>query len=114
VSDGAKIWIDKGMGLVSTVFDDHRLAALRGHLAIGHTRYSTTGGSTWDNAQPVYRFVAGFQFALAHNGNLVNTRQLIDEQGECRRQANYRRRGLDHPSDDAPRDDADAASRRRR
>jgi amidophosphoribosyltransferase len=81
VSDGAKIWVDKGMGLVSTVFDDHRLAALRGHLAIGHTRYSTTGGSTWDNAQPVYRFVAGFQFALAHNGNLVNTRQLIDEHG---------------------------------
>jgi amidophosphoribosyltransferase len=61
------------MGLVSNVFDDRTLAALPGHLAIGHTRYSTTGSSTWRNAQPVYRDVAAHQFALGHNGNLTNT-----------------------------------------
>ena len=55
VSDGTRSWIDKDMGLVSHVFNDYKLAALQGHLAIGHTRYSTTGSSTWRNAQPVYR-----------------------------------------------------------
>ena len=51
------ITVVKDMGLVSNVFDDRTLAALAGHLAIGHTRYSTTGSSTWRNAQPVYRDV---------------------------------------------------------
>jgi amidophosphoribosyltransferase len=81
VSDTERIWVDRGMGLVSTVFDEHRLAALSGHLAVGHTRYSTTGSSTWQNAQPVYRGVEGHRFALAHNGNLVNTGDLTDEAG---------------------------------
>ena len=45
----------KDMGLVTNVFNEHKLAGLQGHLAIGHTRYSTTGASTWHNAQPVYR-----------------------------------------------------------
>jgi amidophosphoribosyltransferase len=78
VSDGAAIWVDKGMGLVSAVFDEHRLAALRGDIAIGHTRYSTTGASEWCNAQPVHRHVSNVNFALAHNGNLVNTAELAD------------------------------------
>ena len=68
---------------MSNVFDDRTLAALTGHLAIGHTRYTTTGSSTWRNAQPVYRDVgrATRQFALGHNGNLVNTEALADEAG---------------------------------
>ncbi|HEV2810103.1 MAG TPA: amidophosphoribosyltransferase [Acidimicrobiales bacterium] len=81
VSDGETIVIDKDMGLVSNVFNHHRLAPLTGHLAIGHTRYSTTGTSTWRNAQPVYRDVGHAEFALGHNGNLVNTDVLADEAG---------------------------------
>ena len=57
VSDGDEITVVKEQGLVSNVFDDRTLAPLTGHLAIGHTRYSTTGSSTWRNAQPVYRGV---------------------------------------------------------
>ena len=55
VSDGETITVVKDMGLVTQVFDERRLAPLEGHLAIGHVRYSTTGSSTWRNAQPVYR-----------------------------------------------------------
>ena len=75
------ITVVKDMGLVSNVFDDRTLAALTGHLAIGHTRYSTTGSSTWRNAQPVYRDVGAHTFALGHNGNLVNTEELAAEAG---------------------------------
>jgi amidophosphoribosyltransferase len=57
------------------------LASLVGHVAVGHTRYSTTGSSTWRNAQPVYRDVASAEFALGHNGNLTNTEALADEGG---------------------------------
>jgi amidophosphoribosyltransferase len=81
VSDGEDITVVKDMGLVSTVFDDRTLAPLTGHLAIGHTRYSTTGSSTWRNAQPVYRSVGNTGFALGHNGNLTNTAQLAEEAG---------------------------------
>ena len=81
VSDGDTMMIDKDMGLVSNVFNDRRLAALQGHLAIGHTRYSTTGSSTWRNAQPVFRAAGDTQFALSHNGNLVNTAALAEEAG---------------------------------
>jgi amidophosphoribosyltransferase len=81
VSDGETITVVKDMGLVSTVFDDRTLAPLTGHLAIGHTRYSTTGSSNWRNAQPVYRDVGAHTFALGHNGNLVNTEELADELG---------------------------------
>ena len=81
VSDGDLITVVKDMGLVSHVFDERTLAPLTGHLAIGHTRYSTTGSSTWRNAQPVYRGGGATQFALGHNGNLVNTGRLADEAG---------------------------------
>jgi amidophosphoribosyltransferase len=81
VSDGQMITVTKDMGLVSNVFDDRMLAALDGHLAIGHTRYSTTGSSTWRNAQPFYRDVGDHAFALGHNGNLVNTADLADQAG---------------------------------
>jgi amidophosphoribosyltransferase len=76
------------MGLVTNVFNEYKLAGLQGHLAIGHTRYSTTGASTWHNAQPVYRTTAaGLErtgsvvFALGHNGNLTNTAELATEMG---------------------------------
>jgi amidophosphoribosyltransferase len=81
VSDGDSLTVVKEQGLVSTVFNERTLAPLTGHLAIGHTRYSTTGSSTWRNAQPVYRTVGEHQFALGHNGNLVNTEALAREAG---------------------------------
>src|SRR3982750_1892881 len=68
VSDGNEIMVVKEQGLVATVFDDRTLAPLVGHLAIGHTRYSTTGASEWRNAQPVFRSVDECGFALGHNG----------------------------------------------
>jgi amidophosphoribosyltransferase len=78
VSDGSGVVVYKDLGLVAQVFDEPTLASLRGHLAIGHTRYSTTGGSTWENAQPTLRATpAGATIALAHNGNLVNTAELV-------------------------------------
>jgi len=81
VSDGTSITVVKDMGLVSNVFNEKNLAALNGNLAIGQTRYSTTGSSTWRNAQPVYRGVGDIEFALGHNGNLVNTDLLAREAG---------------------------------
>ncbi len=81
VSDGQFVTVVKDMGLVSTVFDDRVLAALPGTHAIGHVRYSTTGSSVWNNSQPVYRGTAAAEFALGHNGNLVNTAELADELG---------------------------------
>lgn len=77
-SDGRSILVYKDMGLVSQVFDESSLNSLRGHLAVGHTRYSTTGGSTWENAQPTLGGHEGSTVALTHNGNLVNTLELRD------------------------------------
>jgi len=68
----------RDLGLVSQVFDEQKLRALTGTMAIGHVRYSTTGGSAWENAQPVYRSDRR-QVALAHNGNLINAVQLHSE-----------------------------------
>jgi amidophosphoribosyltransferase len=81
VSDGEALTVVKDMGLVSNVFDERTLVALTGDLAIGQTRYSTTGSSTWRNAQPVYLGAEHFEFALGHNGNLVNTEQLAADAG---------------------------------
>jgi amidophosphoribosyltransferase len=82
VSDGDNILISKEMGLVNQVFDNGRLAGLRGHQAIGHVRYSTTGASTWANAQPTFQVSAsGRGIALGHNGNLVDTTPLATELG---------------------------------
>ncbi|MFW6598092.1 amidophosphoribosyltransferase [Propionibacteriaceae bacterium Y2011] len=76
VSNGGQIMVFKDMGLVSQVFDEATLSSLKGHLAIGHTRYSTTGGSVWANAQPTFRPTVGGGLALGHNGNLTNTEEL--------------------------------------
>src|SRR5256886_10077561 len=68
VSDGSGVVVYKDLGLVAQVFDEPTLASLRGYIAIGHTRYSTTGASTWDNAQPTLRATpAGTTIAPAHN-----------------------------------------------
>ena len=77
VSDGAAVLVFKDLGLVAQVFDEATLSSLTGHLAVGHTRYSTTGSCTWDNAQPSFRSTAtGGGIALGHNGNLINTGDL--------------------------------------
>jgi amidophosphoribosyltransferase len=80
VSDGEDIVVYKDLGLVSQVFDESTLDSLTGELAIGHTRYSTTGSCTWENAQPSYRPAQGGDggLALGHNGNLTNTAALAD------------------------------------
>ena len=76
VSDGTRIVVYKDMGLVAQVFDESVLNTLRGHVAIGHCRYSTTGSSVWANAQPAFRFTGTTGLALGHNGNLINTLEL--------------------------------------
>jgi amidophosphoribosyltransferase len=81
VSDRSNIVVVKDMGLVTNVFNEYKLAGLQGDLAAGHTRYSTTGSSTWHNAQPVYRSLEGTAFALGHNGNLTNIEALVAEAG---------------------------------
>jgi amidophosphoribosyltransferase len=68
----------RDLGLVSQVFDEEKLRALQGEMAIGHVRYSTTGSSAWENAQPVWRSDRR-QVALAHNGNLINAVELHTE-----------------------------------
>ena len=82
VGDGDTITVFKDLGLVAQVFDETTLTALSGPLAVGHTRYSTTGSPVWENSQPVYRQVNGNGIALSHNGNLTNTRQLGEELGK--------------------------------
>jgi amidophosphoribosyltransferase len=87
VSDGTGVVVYKDLGLVAQVFDEPTLASLRGHIAVGHTRYSTTGRSTWENAQPTLRATpssadsrgAATTIALAHNGNLVNSAELAKQ-----------------------------------
>jgi amidophosphoribosyltransferase len=81
-SERGQIMTVRDLGLVSQVFDEDKLKALEGELAVGHVRYSTTGSSAWENAQPVWRSDRR-QVALAHNGNLINAvelhAQLTDE-----------------------------------
>ncbi len=81
VSDGDLITVVKDMGLVSSVFDERTIGCLPGNIAIGHTRYSTAGDSTWRNAQPVFRSIGNSSLALAHNGNLTNVAELAVENG---------------------------------
>ena len=81
VGDGHNILVYKDLGLVSQVFTEATLTTLHGDLAIGHTRYSTTGSTTWENAQPVFKSDGVRSIALGHNGNLVNTADLAAEAG---------------------------------
>jgi len=79
VSDGEQLMLYKDLGLISTVLDERRLPSLRGNLAIAHCRYSTTGSTIWENAQPTYRQGPRRAIAIGHNGNLVNTRELLEQ-----------------------------------
>jgi amidophosphoribosyltransferase len=80
-SEGGHIMTVRDLGLVSQVFDEEKLRALQGEMAVGHVRYSTTGSSAWENAQPVWRSDRR-QVALAHNGNLINAVELHTELAE--------------------------------
>jgi amidophosphoribosyltransferase len=79
VSDAGRLTVLREMGLVTQVFSEQKLRGLRGQLAIGHTRYSTTGSAQWSNAQPLIQHGRIRTVALGHNGNLVNASQLRDE-----------------------------------
>ncbi|MBV6395707.1 MAG: Amidophosphoribosyltransferase [Anaerolineales bacterium] len=79
VADGVSMSIHKGLGLASQVFTPNTMAELKGHYAIGHTRYSTTGSSSLRNAQPFMIETIHGPLALAHNGNLVNSAELRHE-----------------------------------
>jgi amidophosphoribosyltransferase len=81
VSDGHNILVYKDLGLVAQVFNEATLATLQGDLAVGHTRYSTTGSTTWDTAQPIFKNDGVRALALGHNGNLVNTADLVSRLG---------------------------------
>ncbi|QNG17592.1 amidophosphoribosyltransferase [Rhodococcus triatomae] len=84
VADGSQVLVFKDLGLVSQVFDEQTLGAMPGHVAVGHCRYSTTGSTTWENAQPIFRTTAaGSGIALGHNGNLVNTAELAHRAREA-------------------------------
>src|SRR3989344_6608039 len=75
-TDGEKLFVKKSPGLVQEVFDEDKLEELPGHSAIGHVRYSTTGGSDTKNVQPFYAQYSRGQLAIAHNGNLTNSESL--------------------------------------
>jgi amidophosphoribosyltransferase len=79
VSDAGRLTVLRDMGLVTQVFDEQKLRGLRGELAIGHTRYSTTGSTDWANAQPLVHHGRARTVALGHNGNLTNAAALRDE-----------------------------------
>jgi amidophosphoribosyltransferase len=81
VSDGKRIVVYKDMGLVPQVFNEAVLDTLRGHITVGHCRYSTSGASVWENAQPTFRATPTASLALGHNGNLINTLELAARAG---------------------------------
>ncbi len=76
VGDGTHIVSHRQMGLISQIFDEDRLSQLKGNIAVGHTRYSTSGSSLVLNAQPLIERASFGEFALSHNGNLTNTEEL--------------------------------------
>jgi amidophosphoribosyltransferase len=79
ISDGSEIFLYKDLGMIAQVLDERRLPSMRGDLAIAHCRYSTTGSTVWENAQPTYRLGPRRSIAIGHNGNLVNTRELLEQ-----------------------------------
>lgn len=99
IADGQTVVVYKELGLVSQVFDETVLRSLKGHLSIGHCRYSTTGSTTWENAQPSYKSSAAGQIAVAHNGNLVNSMELKSTLAEAGGDPTPRRARLASSSD---------------
>ncbi|MBI4824560.1 MAG: amidophosphoribosyltransferase [Nitrospirae bacterium] len=78
-SDGRHLYTEKGMGLVADIFSEKRLKRLPGNIAIGHNRYSTAGSSVLKNVQPIVANFALGMLAIAHNGNLVNAKELREK-----------------------------------
>jgi amidophosphoribosyltransferase len=79
VSDGGRLTVLRDMGLVAQVFNEQNLSGLQGEVAIGHTRYSTTGSTHWTNAQPIVQHGTARTVTLGHNGNLTNVEDLRDQ-----------------------------------
>src|ERR1051325_1190566 len=79
VSEGGRLTVLRELGLVTQAFTEERLQGLWGEVAIGHTRYSTTGSNQWANAQPLIQHGRAHTIALGHNGNLVNAGELREE-----------------------------------
>ena len=95
VSDRGRLTVLRDMGLVAQVFDEEKLQALPGEVAIGHTRYSTTGANAWANVQPLVQHGRARTVALGHNGNLTNTTDLraaLSAEGSCSGRPPTRRR----------------------
>ena len=111
--EGGHITTLRDTGLVSQVFDEQKLRALDGDMAIGHVRYSTTGGGSWENSQPVWRD-DGREVALAHNGNLTNAVELYNELREHGRHVPRHLRLGDHRRAAVDRGGAADRERRRR
>jgi amidophosphoribosyltransferase len=82
VSEDGRLTALRELGLVAQVFDERSLSGLQGELAIGHTRYSTTGGNEWANSQPLLHHGRARTVALGHNGNLVNAAELREDVGK--------------------------------
>jgi amidophosphoribosyltransferase len=114
VADGRRLTALRELGLVTQVFDEGKLRGLRGQLAIGHTRYSTTGSTQWANAQPLVQQGAARTLALGHNGNLTNADELraeLREQGvRLQSTSDSELIGALIANDSAPLEDAVAAS----
>src|SRR5438034_1076856 len=94
VAENGRLTAVRELGLVTQVFDEQTLRGLRGELAIGHTRYSTTGSTHWANAQPLVHHGRVRTVALGHNGNLTNAEEVraqLDEDGVPATQAVPRR-----------------------
>jgi amidophosphoribosyltransferase len=81
VSEHGRLTVLRDLGLVTQVFDEKKLSGLHGEIAIGHTRYSTTGSNAWANAQPLLHHGRTRTVALGHNGNLINADSLRVELG---------------------------------
>ena len=98
-SNARTIYLKTGMGLVSQVFDEDDLSYLPGNFAIGHTRYSTTGSSRLDNAQPIRVSGPNGELALGHNGNIVNAQVVREELPARRRRVRDDERLRSHRAD---------------
>src|SRR5438067_2512366 len=81
VSERGRLTALRDLGLVTQVFDERSLSGLEGDVAIGHTRYSTTGANAWANAQPILHHGRARTVALGHNGNLINAAELREAEG---------------------------------
>ena len=82
VSDRGRLTVLRDMGLVAQVFNEQNLSGLQGEVAIGHTRYSTTGSTHWTNAQPIVQHGKARTVTLGHNGNLTNVERVREQLAE--------------------------------